>query len=282
MSLKDIVITKPDFETYRMIIYGVGGIGKSTLASKAEKPIFLDIEGGLSCIDVPSIPLMNVNPPEAYEKFIETLKMLYEEEHDYQTLVVDSLIGSSGSSMPIHAKPKRSMTLQSWDFGRGYVAALGFMEQIINKLEKLRSHKKMNMIMLSHAAQVKVDNPGEEERMKWNLQLHHKSTAKFFQWSDLCLFANYEVRTTKESGSFGKQRIIAHGSERFLFTRDHANHAAKNRLGLPDPIEMDWDLIQEFINNAKKEREMKWDFTTLVKPLIRNTETFQKESIQLY
>jgi len=88
--------------------------------------------------------------------------------------------------------------------------------------------------------------------MKWNLQLHHKSTAKFFQWSDLCLFANYEVRTTKESGSFGKQRIIAHGSERFLFTRDHANHAAKNRLGLPDPIEMDWELIQEFINNAKK------------------------------
>ena len=91
MSLKDIVITKPDFETYRAIIYGVGGIGKSTLASKSEKPIFLDIEGGLSCIEVPSIPLMNVNPPEAYEKFIQTLAMLYEEDHDYKTLVIDSL-----------------------------------------------------------------------------------------------------------------------------------------------------------------------------------------------
>ena len=252
MSLKDIVKTKPDFETYRAIIYGVGGIGKSTLASKAEKPIFLDIEGGLSCIEVPSIPLMNVNPPEAYEKFIQTLAILYEEDHDYKTLVIDSL---DWLERIVHAhtcKTKRIDDIATLDFGRGYVAALGFMEQIINKLEKLRSKKKMNMILISHAAQVKVDNPGEEERMKWNLQLHHKSTAKFFQWSDMCLFANYEVRTTKESASFGKQRIIAHGSERILHTRDHANHAAKNRLGLPDPMDMDWELIQKFINNAKK------------------------------
>ena len=252
MSLKDIVKTKPDFETYRMILYGVGGIGKSTLASKAEKPIFLDIEGCLSCIEVPSIPLMNINPQEVYEKFIETLKMLYEEDHDYKTLVVDSL---DWLERIVHAhtcKTKRIDDIGVLDFGRGYIAALGFMEQIINKLEKLRSGKKMNMILISHAAQVKVDNPDEEERMKWNLQLHHKSTAKFFQWSDLCLFANYEVRTTKETGSFGKQRIIAHGSERILFTRDNGSHAAKNRLGLPDPMEMEWELIQEFINNAKK------------------------------
>ena len=177
--------------------------------------------------------------------------MLYEEEHDYQTLVVDSL---DWLERIVHAhtcKTKKiddiavlisveAMSLHSASWSRSSTSS------------RSCDHTKMNMIMLSHAAQVKVDNPGEEERMKWNLQLHHKSTAKFFQWSDLCLFANYEVRTTKESGSFGKQRIIAHGSERFLFTRDHANHAAKNRLGLPDPIEMDWELIQEFINNAKK------------------------------
>ena len=252
MSLKDIVKTKPDFDTYRAIIYGVGGIGKSTLASKSENPIFLDIEGGLSCIEVPSIPLMNVNPPEGYEKFIQTLAMLYDEDHDYKTLVIDSL---DWLERIVHAhtcKTKKIDDIATLDFGRGYVAALGFMEQIINKLEKLRSKKKMNMILISHAAQVTVGNPGEEERMKWDLQLHKKTTAKFYQWSDMCLFANYEVRTTKESASFGKQRIIAHGSERILHTRDNGNHAAKNRLGLPDPMEMDWDLIQEFINNAKK------------------------------
>ena len=252
MSLKDIVKTKPDFETYRMILYGVGGIGKSTLASKSENPIFLDIEGGLSCIDTASIPLMNVNPQEAYEKFIQTLAMLYEEEHQYQTLVVDSL---DWLERIVHAhtcKTKKIDDIAVLDFGRGYVAALGFMEQIINKLEKLRSKKKMNVILISHAAQVTVGNPGEDERVKWDLQLHKKTIAKFYQWSDLCLFANYEVRTTKESASFGKQRVIAHGSERLLFTRDDGNHAAKNRLGLPDPMELDWNLIQEFINNAKK------------------------------
>jgi len=195
---------------------------------------------------------MNVNPQEAYEKFIQTLLMLYEEEHQYQTLVVDSL---DWLERIVHAhtcKTKKIDDIAVLDFGRGYVAALGFMEQIINKLEKLRSKKKMNVILISHAAQVTVGNPGEDERVKWDLQLHKKTIAKFYQWSDLCLFANYEVRTTKESASFGKQRVIAHGSERLLFTRDDGNHAAKNRLGLPDPMELDWNLIQEFINNAKK------------------------------
>ena len=88
MSLKDLVKTGPDFDTFRMIIYGMGGIGKSTLASLAEKPIFLDIEGGLAGIDANSIPLQETD----YMGFLESLKMLYEEDHDYTVCGEDLIV----------------------------------------------------------------------------------------------------------------------------------------------------------------------------------------------
>jgi len=248
MSLKDIVKTGPDFDTFRMIIYGMGGIGKSTLASLAEKPIFLDIEGGLAGIDANSIPLQETD----YMGFLESLKMLYEEDHDYKTLVVDSLDWLERVVHRHTCGVKKVDDIADLDWGKGYVAALGFMEQIINKFDKLRNHKKMNMILISHAATTKVEDPGVPEYQKWALQLHYKSAAKLFQWSDMCLFATYDVRTTKETGAFNKQRTLAHGGTRVLRTRDQPTHAAKNRIGLPDPMEMEWELIQEFINNAKK------------------------------
>ena len=248
MSLKELVHSGPEADTARIVLYGLGGIGKSTWASKAEKPIFLDIEGGLGGIDAESIPLNESD----YMGFIDTLKLIYEEKHDYKTLVIDSIDWLERIIHRHVCKTKSVDNIAELEWGKGYVAALNFIEQIISKLDKIREAKKMDVILIAHAAILQVENPGEKSYNRWGIQLHYKSAAKLFQWSDACLFATWDVYTTQEAGKFGATRNLAHGGDRVLRSVDQPTHLAKNRLGLPDPLKMDYEEFSRHLNQFKK------------------------------
>ena len=43
----------------KVMIYGLAGVGKSTLASKLKRPVFFDFEGGLSYLGVNRTPVYN-------------------------------------------------------------------------------------------------------------------------------------------------------------------------------------------------------------------------------
>lgn len=70
----------------RFVVYGTEGIGKSTLGSQLPAPIFIQTEDGLSQIAADKFP-----QAQSYESVIEQLDALLNEEHEYQSVVVDSL-----------------------------------------------------------------------------------------------------------------------------------------------------------------------------------------------
>jgi len=70
----------------RMLIHGMPGVGKTTFACSAPDPIVIQTEDGLGTLDVPAFPLAT-----DYAQVMEALGSLYQEEHSFRTLVVDSL-----------------------------------------------------------------------------------------------------------------------------------------------------------------------------------------------
>ncbi len=70
----------------RILIHGVAGVGKSTLAADAERPVFLMTEDGLGKLQVPHFPLAT-----SYAEVVEALDALLNEYHDFGTVVVDSV-----------------------------------------------------------------------------------------------------------------------------------------------------------------------------------------------
>ncbi len=70
----------------RLMIYGTEGIGKSTTASKAPKPIFIPTEDGLDQIDCDSFPLA-----KTLADVDASLQTLIGERHDYESVAIDSL-----------------------------------------------------------------------------------------------------------------------------------------------------------------------------------------------
>jgi hypothetical protein len=70
----------------RVLCYGVEGIGKSTIGSQAPKPIFIQTEDGLDEIDCDRFPLAT-----SLDQVTTALADLEREQHDYETVVIDSL-----------------------------------------------------------------------------------------------------------------------------------------------------------------------------------------------
>ncbi|RYZ41299.1 MAG: hypothetical protein EOO72_07980, partial [Myxococcaceae bacterium] len=70
----------------RVVLYGVEGIGKSTFGASAPAPIFLGAEDGTDHLDVTRFP-----SPESWQEVLDAVRVLTTEQHDYRTLVVDTL-----------------------------------------------------------------------------------------------------------------------------------------------------------------------------------------------
>ena len=82
------IIKKATPTAPKLLLYGMSGVGKSTLASKLEKPLFLDLEGGLNYIDVDRTETI-----QGYDEFFENLVEIgrnLEAYKKYKTIVIDS------------------------------------------------------------------------------------------------------------------------------------------------------------------------------------------------
>jgi len=227
------------------MLYGVHGVGKSTFGAKAPKPVFIQTEDGLGEIDCDKFPVS-----ESFEHVITALSELYSGEHDYQTLVVDSL---DWLERLIHADVCRKRNVQNIEdigYAKGYVFALDYWRQFIEGLSALRSHRNMTTILIAHANIERFENPETDSYDRYVPRLHRLAAALLMEWSDEVLFATYKVHTKKSDEGFNRKRTQGIGTgERILRTSERPAHVAKNRLGLPDELPLEWDAYSHFFNS---------------------------------
>lgn len=83
--LKGQTLTAP-----KLMLYGLSGVGKSSLAAKLKNPIFLDFEGGLNYLGVDRTA-QYLNLDEFYEDLAELWHKADAGKREYDTIVIDSV-----------------------------------------------------------------------------------------------------------------------------------------------------------------------------------------------
>lgn len=244
----DGVITGKTAKPRRVVIGGVKGIGKSTWAAGAPKPIFIQAEDGLEDIGAPRFP-----KSESFEDLLNRFKQLAEEKHDYRTVAVDSLDGVERLIFAEVCKDKGVENIEDIGYAKGYTFGLDYWRKFLACLDYLREVKGMNVVLIAHTKIEKFEDPEQANYDRWTLQLHKHATALVTQWADEVFFATYKVyvRTTKEG--FGREKARGTGTgERVIKTTERPSHVAKNRLDMPDEIAFPktggWDLYARFID----------------------------------
>ena len=231
-----------------MLLYGVHGIGKSSWAAQAPNCLILNIEDGLNDIDCQRTEhLTNL------EGVNEALTYLGTQQHEFKSLAIDSVDWLEGIIHTEVAKKAGKDSIADIGYGAGYKQALKHWDQLLFKLDWLRSEKGMTIILLAHCAIKKHQDPEQESYDRYQPALHDTASALLQEWSDEVLFASYRTYLKKEDLGFNKTRGIAvGGTERFIRTTETATALAKNRLSMPSEIGFSWSEYAQFFSAVQK------------------------------
>ena len=231
----------------RILIYGTEGIGKSTMAASAPRPIFVPTEDGLDQIDCASFPLA-----KKLSDVDAALKTLLNEKHDFGTVVIDSVDWLEHLIWSALCEQYGVASIERVDggYGRGYVHALAQWRKLLDDLDTLRAQRNMAVVFIGHSKVERYEDPEHPAYDRYSPRLHRLASAMLVAWCDAVLFATYKIATKTEDSGFGRERTIVantnrNGGERILRTVGGPACVAKNRFGLPAEIQLSWpSLVQ--------------------------------------
>ena len=236
MSLLDS-INKPVKRNPIITITGDAGVGKTSLGAEFPAPIFIRAEDGIQAIDSDRMP--DAFPViESVEDLMSQLGALVHEEHDYQTLVIDSttqleqlFIDHVVANDP--KKPK-SINTAMGGFGAGLNAVSAMHGRVRKACGILNSKKNMTIVFIAHSDVSQIDLPDSEPFSKYELRLSRKSVTHYVDNVDLVLYLKLQT-FTRSSDDNTKAKAVSTG-QRIAIVDTHAAHVSKNRYGLTGEI----------------------------------------------
>lgn len=213
------------------LVYGVDGVGKSSLGASAPDPIFLGTEKGTANLDVARYPT-----PTSFKSVLEAIQDLTTNKHDYKTLVIDSLDWLEPLVWEQVCVDNDFKNIEAAGYGKGYVLANQYWIKMIHALGRLREVRSMNVVAIAHSQIKTAKDPSQQaEYDRFQLKLNDKAAALWREFVDVVLFYNFQVYTKTDRN--GKTKAFGEG-ERILYTERRPGFDAKSRFSLPFEIEV--------------------------------------------
>jgi len=250
MSLLDQVKGKKEIKPLTVLFYGVHGIGKTSFASGAEKPIFIGVEENHE-FDVSRFPAV-----KSWTQLKDQLTSLMKEKHDYRTLVLDTIDGLEEIAQKEILSGKdaqKSMATALGGYGKAYEKMADmFIELRDNYIVKLRDAG-MQIIILAHSEKSKFEDPMLAINYDTYSTAIHKACKHIFQdWCQAILFSNYDL--VRAENSSGKEYAESMDGKRVIYTEERPSHVGKNRFDLPYELDFPkqgaWSIFKRMV----------WDF----------------------
>ena len=255
MALSDRIQTGAKFLPPRLLIYGPPGVGKTTFGAGAPNPIFIQTENGADVVGAARLPLAH-----DYTEVITYLDELLAEDHDYKTLVVDSLdwlerlIWKHTCRMGIDGKYVEK--IEDFGYGKGYNSAIDYWDEFLSKVEALRLQKNMIIVLLAHSAVKSFNDPESDGWDRYIIKLHKSASGVCIEASDLVGFANFRTTNVKVEGGFAKRTRAVGSGERVLRISERPAFQAKTRYPIAnDELEFTCTAVLSAIKDSEPKKE---------------------------
>ena len=225
----------------KVMIYGLAGVGKSTLASKLKNPLFLDFEGGLNYLGV-----ARTKQYQKLEDFYKDLVDLYHvKEREFDTIVIDSadwmMRKIVEQTAGIDSKNLKETLVRS---NGGYGAGKQILEnEVRSKLLPylvVLNKKGYGICLVAHAEMKNMHDAEGVDTKQIAPKIDVNTMNTFVEWCDYVFYLKKDLD--------GSRKLVLESDGIAL---------AKNRLGKTGEVDIDQTDINEVlkpINNKEKEK----------------------------
>lgn len=229
-----------------VLLYGVDGVGKTTLAAEFPSPLYLPTAGERT---PEGVDLATPEDEDGNAKYIESwadlkdiVGDLLSEDHDFKTVIFDSLDGlepviNAETCVRIGADSIGSNDKGSpAAFGQGDVQADVEWGEFMDACAML-TRRGICVVLLAHPEIKRFDSPVTDPYDRYQVKLRKRAAALVRERSDIVAFINYRV--SLKSKEVGIKKEVTHaegGKERQIHLTEGAGFVAKNRYSMPDAI----------------------------------------------
>lgn len=221
------------------LLYGVDGVGKSSLAAEWPDAYYLPTAGEAPPSDV---ELACPGTMESLEDFFEVVGYLLNAEHEFKTLIVDSLDGVEPLANAVTCARIGADSINSNEkgspaaFGQGQVQSEVEWNMFMEACRDLKQAG-IAVVLIAHPEIKRFDSPVTDPYDRYGVRLNKRAAALVREQSDIVAFMNYRVSI--KSKEVAPKKEISHaegGKERQIHLTEGAGFVAKNRYSMPDSI----------------------------------------------
>lgn len=225
----------------RGVIYGVEGIGKTTLGAQLPDTLILDIEDGSKQLDVARVRLDHAT------RVSEAIRDLVRDPQGFRTILIDTAdwLERLVAENLLQRYAVKSIEDVAGGYGKGYTILREDFDRILTLTDGL-IEQGIHVVFIAHSTVKKISPPDQTDGFdRYELKVSKQVAPLLKEWADLVLFCNFQIQMVE--GTDGRIKATG-GTDRVIHTTRTAAWDAKNRFGLRPELPMHIDSIRHIFD----------------------------------
>jgi hypothetical protein len=232
---------------HRILLYGPGGIGKTTIASRLPGPVaYFDLDDSLPRLRLDPAPLV----VEVHTWADIRTALQSDGWDDVRTIVLDSVTRAEELAIAHTLEHtaqdgKHVSSIEGYGYGKGFQYVFDTFLPLLADLDR-HARAGRNVCMIAHDCTANVPNPAGEDWLRYEPRLQSPASGKASirlrvrEWCDHVLFLGYDVAVSKDGKGSGS-------GTRTLYPAELPHCMAKSRTTqeqIPiDDVDQVWPII---------------------------------------